>query len=455
MSEYQNPLNDFLNAEDGEENDLFADFSVSAEETTVPPQAAANAPTPAGGTTAPQTVAPAKAPEPPTQPQQTLFADAVAQTPSATTQEAAETDPFTAALKRAQAQSESRLTERFAEIDAVFSYGKAEDAITDRDMTFEDLRAKYETDFPELSEPKKVSWTVSYGKVSKSITSPGSVKVYDIKAEIESSKAFIDGIKKAKTDAEKSPKCLVKPKVTAQQKGEILKLPAYKDCCTDIEEAKKSSKSIILLPSKDGRIYQMRKTPVGNFTAPAENIAEFQQIHSGFEMTLPKIPIHILMRVLNFFRQLSDRNELEALVHVLYDTDLGRYTLRVPKQELTHTSVHCVLDEEYPDYMIHVMDIHSHNTMSAKFSCIDDDDEKATRLYAVVGRLDRVLPDITVRASCGGQFIPLRCEEVFETGFKAYPYPSEWNDRICERKPARRVLRLRAALSSAAKEGPQ
>lgn len=455
MSEYQNPLNDFLNAEDGEENELFADFSVSAEETTVPPQAAINASAPADGAAAPQTVAPARAPETPTQPQQTLFADAVAQTPSATTQVTAETDPFTAALKRAQAQSDSRLTERFAEIDAIFSYGKAEDAITDRDMTFEDLRAKYETDFPELSESKKVSWTVSYGKVNKSITSPGSVKVYDIKAEIESSKAFIDGIKKAKTDAEKSPKCLVKPKVTAQQKGEILKLPAYKDCCTSIEEAKKSGKSIILLPSKDGRIYQMRKTPVGNFTAPAENILEFQQIHSGFEMTLPKIPIHLLMRVLNFFRQLSDRNELEALVHILYDTDLGRYTLCVPKQELTHTSVHCVLEEEYPDHLIHVMDIHSHNTMPAKFSGIDDDDEKATRLYAVVGRLDRVLPDITLRASCGGQFIPLRCEEVFETGFKAYPYPSEWNDRICERKPTRRVLRLKAALSSSAKEGPQ
>ena len=171
-------------------------------------------------------------------------------------------------------------------------------------------------------------------------------------------------------------------------------------------------------------------------------------------MTLPKIPIHLLMRVLNFFRQLSDRNELEALVHILYDTDLGRYTLCVPKQELTHTSVHCVLEEEYPDHLIHVMDIHSHNTMPAKFSGIDDDDEKATRLYAVVGRLDRVLPDITLRASCGGQFIPLRCEEVFETGFKAYPYPSEWNDRICERKPARRVFHLKAALS-AAKEGPQ
>lgn len=454
MSEYQNPLNDFLNAEDGEENELFADFSVSAEETTVSPQTAANAPAPADGAAAPQTTTPARAPEIPIQPQQTLFADAMAQTPSATTQEAAESDPFTAALKRAQAQSESRLTERFAEIDAVFSYGKAEDAITDRDMTFEDLRAKYETDFPELSESKKVSWTVSYGKVSKNITSPGSVKVYDIKAEIENSKVFIDGIKKAKTDAEKNPKCLVKPKVTAQQKGEILKLPAYKDCCTSIEEAKKSGKSIILLPSKDGRIYQMRKTPVGNFTAPAENISEFQQIHSGFEMTLPKIPIHTLMQILNFFRQLSDRYELEALVHVLYDTDLGRYTLRVPKQELTHTSVHCALDEEYPDHMIHVMDIHSHNTMPAKFSSIDNDDEKATRLYAVVGRLDKVLPDITVRASCGGQFIPLRCEEVFETGFKAYPYPSEWNDRICERKPARRVFHLKAALS-AAKEGPQ
>ena len=60
-------------------------------------------------------------------------------------------DPFTAALATAKAQSDSRLAESCAAREAVFSYGKAKEPITDRDCTFEDLREKYEADFPELS----------------------------------------------------------------------------------------------------------------------------------------------------------------------------------------------------------------------------------------------------------------------------------------------------------------
>ena len=88
------------------------------------------------------------------------------------------------------------------------------------------------------------------------------------------------------------------------------------------------------------------------------------------------------------------------------------------------------LEEDYPEHMIHVMDIHSHNTMPAKFSVIDDADEKATRLYAVMGRLDRVLPDITVRASCGGEFIHVDPTDVFETKIRSFPHPEIWDKQI-------------------------
>lgn len=174
----------------------------------------------------------------------------------------------------------------------------------------------------------------------------------------------------------------------------------------------------------------MRKTPVGVFTAPADHLPEFPQVRSGFQMTMPKIPMQVLMSVINFFEALSQKHELEALVHILYNNQTGEYITNVPKQEITHVSVNAVTEEEYPEHLIHVMDIHSHNTMPAKFSPIDDEDEKATRLYAVVGRLDQVFPDITVRASCGGRFIKLHPEDVFDTTFKSYPYPEEWHDRI-------------------------
>ena len=218
MSEHiSDPLNDFLNAKEPE-NDLFADVPFPVSEETDEKEStyrkipfAGNSEFEGTEPDGPGTSLHAEQPK-----QTSLFEAALAQTPAAQQQQAEppqkelsqktsaqeEKDPFAAALEKAKAPSQERLAESFAEKDAVFSYGKAKDPITDRDCTFEDLRTKYETDFPELSESKKVSWSVAYGKVTKTILNPGSDKVYDIKAEIEKSKAFLDGINKAKTDAE-------------------------------------------------------------------------------------------------------------------------------------------------------------------------------------------------------------------------------------------------------------
>ena len=119
-------------------------------------------------------------------------------------------DKFDMVMQNLEVQGEKRMLEALAAKPAIFSYAKVKENIEDRDSTFEDLRQKYEADFPELSDPKTISWTVNYGKTTKSVSNPGSDKVYDIKAEIENSKAFKEALKKAKTDAEKNPECIVK-----------------------------------------------------------------------------------------------------------------------------------------------------------------------------------------------------------------------------------------------------
>ena len=480
MSETTNPLNDFLNMQE-ETPTMFGGFAFPPVTPDAVPQAPAQNPsvpaqpvpqvvpqeapvayavTPPAPQTVPQQVpqqpaAPAAAPA-----QGSLFQAAMAQTPAGqqpvmqpAVQPAAAApapqpapqpapapdpapeianapDPLSAALAKAKQQGDARLVEACATREAMFVYGKAKDPITDRDCTFEDLREKYESDFPELAESKKVEWSVTYGKETKTIVNPGSDKIYDVKAEMEKSKKFIDGIKKGKSEAEKNPECIVKPRIKAQSKGEVIHLSSYKEFCSTEEEAHGSSKAIVLLPSSDGRVYQMRKTPVGTFTAQAGNLPEFPEVKPGFQMGLPKIPMHLLMFIWDFFAKLSERYELEALVHILYDMHSKEYTVRVPKQKLTHVSVDSVLEEEYPDHLIHVMDIHSHNTMPAKFSPVDDEDEKPTRLYAVMGMLHRAFPDICVRASCGGHFVQVDPIEVFDTKATNFPHPSIWDEQI-------------------------
>ena len=336
-------------------------------------------------------------------------------------------DKFDMVMQNLEVQGEKRMLEALAAKPAIFSYAKVKENIADRDSTFEDLRQKYEADFPELSDPKTISWTVNYGKTTKSVSNPGSDKVYDIKAEIENSKVFKEALKKAKTDAEKNPECIVKLFKKAQTKGEALS--GIKELCLTKAEAAQTNKPIVLLPSKDGRVYEQRRNEIGCFTAPAENVREFEDIRAEFKMALPKIPAHIFSKVMGFFKSISDELHYEVLVHILYDTEEKEYIIKVPKQRISEASVNSETDEPYPDRYIHVMDFHSHNTMPAVFSGTDNADEKETRLYAVAGRFNRTFPEITVRAGCAGKFIPLNPEDVFEGDFFG-SYPEEWKENI-------------------------
>ena len=354
-------------------------------------------------------------------------------------------DQFDAVMQNLEVQGEKRMLEALAAKPAIFAYAKVKENIEDRDSTFEDLRQRYEADFPELSDPKTISWTVNYGKTTKSVSNPGSDKVYDIKAEIENSKAFKEALKKAKTDADKNPECIVKLFKKAQTKGEALS--GIKELCLTKAEAAQTNKPIVLLPSKDGRVYEQRRNEIGCFTAPAENVREFEDIRAEFKMALPKIPAHIFSKVMGFFKSISDELHYEVLVHILYDTEEKEYIIKVPKQRISEASVNSETDEPYPDRYIHVMDFHSHNTMPAVFSGTDNADEKETRLYAVAGRFNRTFPEITVRAGCAGKFIPLNPEDVFEGDFFG-SYPEEWKENIRHwgteiKKPWHMSLRLK------------
>ena len=264
-------------------------------------------------------------------------------------------DQFDAVMQNLEVQGEKRMLEALAAKPAIFSYAKVKENIEDRDSTFEDLRQKYEADFPELSDPKTISWTVNYGKTTKSVSNPGSDKVYDIKTEIENSKAFKEALKKAKTDAEKNPECIVKLFKKAQTKGEALS--GIKELCLTKAEAAQTNKPIVLLPSKDGRIFELRRNEIGEFSAPVNKLKEFAELTPYFKLSLPKIPAEILRQTLSFFKRLSDLYSFEALVHILYDTERGEYTVKVPKQKIGHSYLESVTESEYPEHLIHVMDI--------------------------------------------------------------------------------------------------
>ena len=308
----------------------------------------------------------------------------------------------------------------------IFSYGGAKESIKDTSMTFEELRIAKSDDFPELAEGKKVSWSVEYGKTTKYISDPKETTIASVKEEIEKSKAFLDGLKKAK-DKDRNPDCLVKPKVTAQSKGTT----SYKGVFPSVEAAKASDKVICLIPGQDGRMYELRKTEMGDFIAPKNKVVEFSAVRAGFTPALPRIPRELMAQIISFFRCfMNEEEEFEALVHIYWDKEREEFSAFVPKQKVSKASIDADLrgDALPEERYIHYADVHSHNSMAAKFSAIDDRDEKATRLYFVLGHLERYYPSITARISCGGTFQEIDPGLVLES--IGEEFPTEWLDRV-------------------------
>lgn len=349
--------------------------------------------------------------------------------PSATEQPAASQpdniiDLFGAVVEQSEEDAIAELMVKVTTSRPVFDYASIQDEIKDADMTFEQLRVKMSADCPELEARAHVSWSLSYAGFSERITDVNST-IYDAKSKLEQSKKFRDALKKRKP-ADKLPVCSVKPTVTAQKKG-ILPFPAYKAVCESVDAAEKANAPICYIPSQDGQIYEMRRNEIGTFIAPSSKIVELDMVRAGFQMNLPRLPAAKLAEIISFFRRVCVAYDccMEALVNVYWDRVEQEYILHVPTQQATAVSVETDLSDR-PDesrYYL-VMEVHSHNMMAARFSRTDDADEQATRLYMVIGRLDRFYPEIRCRFACGGQHIEIPAEQVCER--TDVPFSTAW-----------------------------
>lgn len=336
--------------------------------------------------------------------------------------------------KGRSAKAEPELEEK----PPVFAYAGATETINDTSMTFDELRIEKAGDFPELDDGKRVSWTVEYGKITRSVADPKGTSIGKAKADIEASKEFLDSLKKSK---DKNPVCKVKPRVTAQSKGTATE---YKGVFATLEEAEEAGKMISIVPARDGRVYEIRDTEMGRFVTAADGCGMLSDVRAGFTPALPPIPLKLMMQAYAFFRHYAnDGSGSEALLNIYWDKEAQEFIADAPEQAVTGISVESRISEEYMhDRYIHYMDIHSHKTMGAFFSAIDDHDEKATRLYTVIGRLDRPVPEIRTRISNGGRFLEIDPDVVFEAS--AEPFPDEWKEHVDVKRHGRKTVRKAA-----------
>lgn len=343
-------------------------------------------------------------------------------------------DFFNQMLAEAETKQAENTKSSLREKLPIFSHGNAREDIVDTSKTFDDLRIEKAEDFPELDDYSVVTWSVTYGTITKTVSTPKKITIASFKKEIEESKEFTTMLTKAqnKTTDKKSSKtdkpieCVISPKVKMKPKGVV---DSYKGAYISFNEAQKSGKVITFVPSNDGNVYEIRSEKMGTFIAKAESVPMLDKVRVGFIPALPKIPYEILSEIISFFKSyIIENEEFEALAYIFWSFEREEYFVYIPKQKVSKARVEpeCSFIDDEKNLL--VMQIHSHNTMNAFFSRDDDASELATKLYSVVGRLDKVFPDIRTRISVGGKFVEINPSTVFD-GFEG-EFPKNWQESV-------------------------
>lgn len=186
-------------------------------------------------------------------------------------------------------------------------------------------------------------------------------------------------------------------------------------------------KSINLIAGRYG-YYTVINNELGVFCAKTPVVPELHDVNEGFGLKLPKkIPIALLHQVISFFKLYVDyESNNEVMVQIFWNREEQEYFIEVPTQRVNRVMVDADLDIDVQIKHLQVMQIHSHNVMSAHWSDQDNECEQATMFYAVIGDLANTTPTILTRFACAGQHVEIDPSQIFEYP----PVPDEWHEKV-------------------------
>ncbi|WP_066297513.1 hypothetical protein [Bacillus sp. FJAT-29937] len=201
----------------------------------------------------------------------------------------------------------------------------------------------------------------------------------------------------------------------------------------DFLDSKK--KGISYVASADGQIYEVRDSEIGRMVAKPTKIQTLDSVEVGFQFRLPKIPESIFHQIYSFFKYYCDLSDVEVMLQLFFDKETKQYFLECPVQHVSKTRVNAQEDIRFLGRnslrYIQVAQFHSHNSMSAYFSEVDDLDEKAYMIYGVFGLLNQDRPSVRFRVKANDTYLYLNGEDIFESlSFQKINFPREWVERV-------------------------
>lgn len=220
--------------------------------------------------------------------------------------------------------------------------------------------------------------------------------------------------------------------VTEDELQEYLDSPFYSELYVEQPNRQGFTKYVKLTNKR------LIKVPVSEINLPKELI---QILKNREEPVVPeinflpagKVPSYLFDRIVKFFRKVMEvRNaEVEAHAWIVWNPEQG-YHIVVPRQNISKAAVSFEYDEVNKPGNIIVVDIHSHNTMSAFYSGTDNaSDEKSINYSMVVGNLKPESYTYVIRFNVFKTKVTAVYEDVFDGNTDdIFDVPQAWLDKI-------------------------
>lgn len=220
------------------------------------------------------------------------------------------------------------------------------------------------------------------------------------------------------------PKAVIKTEATeAIAAGPKLDLMAqlFGSNSETVLDLKDATKPFAVALYKDG-IWERRDNTIGTFVFRRKTLTDvpygYKECKPSFVLKLPKLPQGILDETARLFREIMKKmSDSECMVQIFWDTSTKEYFMHVPEQYVAKASINFIHDKDLQnnEKYIWVLDIHSHNSMGAFFSGGDDRDEKSTRIFGVMGQLNKDAFESKWRAGCNGFYYNLEQGDLWDS----------------------------------------
>jgi len=147
-----------------------------------------------------------------------------------------------------------------------------------------------------------------------------------------------------------------------------------------------------------------------------ENIDQLEKVDPFVRLNFKKFPQDKLSEIVQFFTDVYDKFDGEAVVLLYYNSEKEEWTYLVPPQEVSRAGVDYKLDDEFkkkiPSGSKLLGSIHSHAEMAAFHSGTDDKDEISfDGLHITIGNVD-MTPTFSARYIVSGTEVRLRLKDV-------------------------------------------